>query len=249
MVRFDTRGVVSGLRLVRDGLLDLIYPPQCLVCEQPARPVLCGQCAGAFVPLPDPVCACCGRPVQEPVACRSCAQAELRGGWGFDTARAAGVFQGPLRHAIHRLKYARIEALGDPLGAFLANRCVADGLLSRPVDVVVSVPIHRGRRRWRGFNQADVLAAPISAMLGVPFAPGALVRARKTPAQVTLPFEARRTNVEGAFQISERAAIAGRRVLLVDDVLTTGATVSACAWALKEAGAATVVVATLAAGG
>nr|CAA9253159.1 Competence protein F homolog, phosphoribosyltransferase domain; protein YhgH required for utilization of DNA as sole source of carbon and energy [uncultured Armatimonadetes bacterium] len=246
--------VSAGLRkqakLAWDGVLDLVYPPHCLVCERHARPPLCEDCTAHFAPIPEPVCAVCGRPVEGDAPCRHCAGAPEAGGWGFDTARGAAIYEGALRHAIHRFKYGRMESLGEPLGAYLANRLVADALLSPPPpDLVIPVPIHASRERRRGFNQANVLAAPVAEMLGVPLRPGLLVRTRKTPPQVGLAPEARRSNLADAFTVPGASELAGRRVLLIDDVFTTGSTVSACARALKEAGAASVRVATLAAGG
>jgi ComF family protein len=185
-------------------------------------------------------------------ACRACA--DQANGWGFDRARAAAVYEGPLRLAIQRFKYNRAEALGEPLGAFLANRCVVDGLLGDTsgiagYDAVVPVPIHPVRARSRGFNQALLLAAPVAGLLGAPLAPELVRRVRKTPPQVGLTGDARRANPLNAFAVPAPDAVAGRRVLLIDDVFTTGATVSACAAALKAAGARRVDVATLAAGG
>lgn len=239
------------LQLIWDGLLDLVYPPRCLVCERPYRPPLCEACHAHFVPLGEPVCAVCGRPMEsEASGCRPCEAAEKGGGWGFDTARAAAVYQGPLRHAIHRFKYGRAASLGLPLGAYLANRAVADGLVFFPIDLVVPVPMHAQRERRRGFNQAVLLAREVAALSGVPLAPTALRRVRKTAAQVGLSTDRRRANLSaGVFSVPDPAVVAGKRVLLIDDVFTTGATVSACARALKAAGAGEVHVLTLAAGG
>jgi ComF family protein len=234
------------------GLLDLVYPPRCLVCERPGAPVVCDACAAAFAPVPEPGCPVCGRP-QEGDECRLCALAAESGGWGFDAARGAAVYSGPMRHAVHRLKYGGAENLGEPLGAFLANRLVADGLLpdAGRIQGVVAVPMHTGRERRRGYNQARLIAAPVAAMLGVPLVDArAVTRTRKTAAQVGLSPDARRRNLDaGAFAVGEPAAVAGRHLLLVDDVFTTGTTASACAAALRAAGAASVTAATLAAGG
>lgn len=236
------------LRQTAAGLLDLVYPPRCLVCERAGAPVVCEECAAAFVFIPEPVCAVCGRP-QEGASCGLCA---LSAPWGFDRARAAAVYAGPMRHAIHLLKYRGGENLGAPLGAHLANRCVADGLLPEPhrIDAVAAVPMHPARERRRGYNQAQLLAAPVAELLGKPLLPpGALRRTRRTAAQVGLLPDARRRNLDAcSFAVGDTSLVAGRHLLLIDDVFTTGATVSACAGALKAAGAATVTVATLAAG-
>ena len=238
----------EAAHLMGHGVLDLIYPPHCLICERQRRPYLCEECAGRFLPVPEPVCRVCGRPV-DGGACRSCA-VQGPGGWAFASARAAAVYEGPLRHAIHRLKYAHQEVLGEPLGIYLANRLIVDALLppAAGIDLVVPVPIHSRRARERGFNQSALLAAPVAAMLGVSFLLDGARRVRSTPPQVGLSPEARRRNLDGAFAAADAERIAGRRVLLIDDVFTTGATTHACARALMEVGATTVYVAVLAAG-
>ncbi len=243
--------MAEAARLAWDGLLDFLYPPRCLVCEEHARPALCNSCTACFTPVPTPACPVCGRPVEGSSPCRLCAGMPTGGGgdWAFASARAAAIYEGPLRHAIHRFKYGRMILLGEPLGAFLANRLVVDGLLGEAVDAVVPVPIHPVRQRERGFNQTELLAAPVAAMLSVPLLPRALRRVRRTPPQVGLPPEARRANLQDAIAAPEPKLLAGCRVLLVDDVFTTGTTTDTCARSLKEAGAACVYVATLAAGG
>lgn len=250
-----TGGLNGALRdaahLAWNGLLDLAYPPHCLVCEEHARPVLCEDCAARFVvPIPEPTCRVCGRPNEpEETDCRHCRENAPAGGWAFDTARATAIYEGPLRYAIHKVKYGRSEPLGDALGAFFANRLVADETLVVRPDVVVPVPLHAQRRLRRGFNQAERLAGPVAQLLGVPLLPHGLQRTRRTAAQVGLSSQERRANQAGVFAATDPAAVAGRTVLLVDDVFTTGSTCSAAAHALKAAGAARVDVATLAAGG
>jgi ComF family protein len=239
------------VRHTASGLLDLVYPPRCLVCERSGAPVVCEECAASFVPVPEPTCAVCGRP-EEGAACGSCARSAP---WGFDAARAAAVYAGPMRHAIHSLKYRGGENLGPALGAHLANRCAADGLLPPEtlgrLDAIAAVPMHPARERRRGYNQARLLAEPMAQMMGLPLlGPDALTRVRKTAAQVGLSPEARRRNLAtDAFCVPDPERVAGRHLLLIDDVFTTGTTVSACAGALKAAGAISVTVAALAAGG
>jgi ComF family protein len=216
--------------------------------------VVCGRCYAAFAPIPEPVCGTCGRPQEEESACRNCREAAAHGGWGFDAARAAGIYWGPLREAIHRLKFQKQDLLGPALGAHLANRCVVDGLLTgdllRGVTAVAPVPLHPSRERQRGYNQARLLAAPLADMLAVPLLTDGVVRAQRTPPQVGSSGDARRRNLTArAFRVDEPDRVRGRGILLVDDVFTTGATVSACASALRQAGAAKIVSVTLAAGG
>ncbi|MBC7806189.1 MAG: ComF family protein [Akkermansiaceae bacterium] len=238
-----------------NGLLDLIYPPMCLVCgDRTETGTLCERCVASFLPIPEPCCRVCGRP-REGENCGTCARfAEETGkSFAFDGACASAVYAGALRHAVHLLKYREKERLGPPLGAFLTNRLVVDGLLPDPksVEVLVAVPMHPSRERWRGYNQARLLAEPVAELLAVPLLPnGTVVRTRKTTQQVGLTDRARRSNVTpDAFAVPDPSAVSGKRILLVDDVFTTGATASACADVLKRAGASYVQVASLAAGG
>jgi ComF family protein len=242
------------LKIVWEGLLDLVYPPRCLICDRYDTPVVCEDCHAAFLPLSEPLCEVCGHSIEPPVSCSVCAMAAEHGGWGFDRARAAGIYQGPLRAGVHAIKYDRHELLGEALGAYLANRCVVEGVLPGAVradiEVVLPVPLHRSRERWRGYNQARLLAAPLAEVLNVPLLPDVMIRVRKTAPQVERSGqERRRSLVPECFAVPEAASVAGKGILLVDDVMTTGATVSACAKALKAAGARRVYVVTLAAGG
>jgi ComF family protein len=146
-----------------------------------------------------------------------------------------------LRELIHLFKYARIRPLAGPLGEILARAIPRD----QTFDAIVPVPLH-WRRRWqRGFNQSALLAAAIARRYGIPVR-GWLCRTRATPTQAGLTNARRRSNVTGAFRVGRRARVSGRRILLVDDVMTTGATAGACAAALKRAGAKYVALLTLA---
>ncbi len=150
---------------------------------------------------------------------------------------------GTVRKAVHQLKYHRDLALAETLAGFLL--ALVDALGWR-VDVVVPVPLGKARYRARGYNQAALLAFPLALGLGVPYEGKALVRVRETPSQVNLSAEARRRNVAGAFTVVQPQAVAGRAVLLVDDVMTTGATLDAAATALKTSGARQVFAVTVA---
>lgn len=260
---------LSILKAGWDGILDLVYPPRCLLCGQLDRPAVCEECAATFEPVPEPVCPRCGRPVvEEGASCRHCREhLRVRGagarepadtGWAFDAARGCAIYEGAMRHGIHRLKYDGAELLGEPLGAYLANRCVVDGLLPpetlHRIGAVVPVPMHPSRERTRGYNQARLLAKPVAEMLGVSLLPAEVLRrVRKTAPQVGLGGEERQRNLREAFAVANHSAasatVSGRDLLLIDDVFTTGATADACARALKEAGARSVIVVTLAAGG
>lgn len=173
----------------------------------------------------------------------------------FAVAVAWGVYHDELRDLLHLLKYSRVEAVSHRLGALLAQRVLAIPDLPQSV-LVVPVPLHRSRRRSRGFNQAEHLARALARglrrqqpQLRIQFAPGALARRRATESQAGLTPRQRRANLRGAFFVAGKSAqrtVHGRHILLVDDIYTTGATARACSRALLAAGAASVHVATVA---
>jgi ComF family protein len=146
-----------------------------------------------------------------------------------------------LRDLVHLFKYRRIRSLDKPLGRLLALALPRQ----EPLDLIIPVPMHWWRKWNRGFNQAELLGRVVSRRTGLPFR-NALARRRGTLAQAGLTLAQRRDNLTGVFRVRDRRKIEGRRVLLVDDVFTTGATASACAAALKRAGARSVVLLTLA---
>jgi ComF family protein len=160
---------------------------------------------------------------------------------GFDAAYSFGEYAGTLRDLIHLFKYGRVRTLSQPLGRYLSCAIPRE----QRFDVVVPVPLH-WRRQWeRGFNQSELLAQAVARRYAAPVV-HALTRRKATPAQAGLSNAKRRTNVSGVFAARRREAIVGRRILLVDDVMTTGATLGACASALKRAGASHVSALTLA---
>ncbi len=191
----------------------------------------------------DYFCVSCRTPFVNPAPLGLDGRCELcrRGLRGFDAAYSFGGYEGVLRELIHLFKYARIRPLAGPLGEILARAIPRD----QTFDAIVPVPLH-WRRRWqRGFNQSALLAGAIARRYGIPVRT-ALRRTRATPTQAGLTNARRRSNVAGAFRVGRKAQVAGCRILLVDDVMTTGATASACAAALKRAGAHYVALLTLA---
>jgi ComF family protein len=247
---------VARRRLLRDGLealADLLFPPFCPVCGDRLgagrRAPLCARCWAALPRIAAPLCESCGAPFgtlgtrgpgTPPRRCAGCRRRAPR--WSY--ARAAGRFEGPLREALHAFKFDGRRALARPLGDLLAE--TGAGLpLGAAVDVIVPVPLHPARRRARGFNQSQLLARRLGRAWALPVAE-ALARVAPTRPQVELSAAERRGNVRGAFRVRRPAAVAGRHVLLVDDVLTTGATAEECAARLREAGATRVGVLTVA---
>jgi ComF family protein len=241
-----------ALKSLLHGLLDILYPPRCLICEAWDSPSICPGCVSSFLPIPEPLCAVCGHPDDPAGApCRVCAGAESAwGGWALTRIRSAAIYIGPLRHGIHRLKYGRVSALAEPLGALLANRMVAEGLLTEKPDIMVPVPLAPVREARRGFNQAALLAAPLAETLSVPLWTHAVRRESSGEAQVRLSPDLRRRAVRGeSFSVPDPAVFADKHVLLVDDVFTTGATLNALALCLLTHGAHRVSACALSSGG
>lgn len=230
-----------------DAALDLLFPPRCAACGASGA-LLCARCRAAINAPEPPLCPHCGRtmpgtmrgpptPSGSPV-CSACASDGLLP--SLDGLRAACVYEGPVRQAILALKFRRSRRVAGPLADLLAAAYVREGLQA---DLVVPVPLHRSRRRDRGYDQAELLARALASRLGVQLRIGLLVRARATRPQTSLTRDERRANVAGAFALaSPRAArvLAARRVVLVDDVTTTGSTMDAAAAALRAANPATV---------
>jgi ComF family protein len=227
--------VADLARAAATALLELVYPPRCAACGEPAAAEpFCEVCAAAVDPLPSG-CARCGLPGPDAL-CGGCRVAPP----AFDAVRAGGLFGGPLADAVHAFKYGNRPALGRPLGAWLAGRApLPEGAL------VVSVPLARGRRVARGYDQAALLADALARAAGRRRARRALARTRETPPQVGRSREERARNVAGAFAAAA-SEVGGRDVVLVDDVVTTGATADSAAEALRRAGARSVVVVALA---
>lgn len=212
-------------------LLDLLYPPRCAGCGRGGA-WYCARCRAQTPPVPAPSCRRCGQPLSGS-DCWSCASAPPVA----HMVRAATLFEGPIRQAIHRLKYSNLTAVAPVLGGLLVD-AYRDSVWS--ADVIVPVPLHPARQRLRGYNQAERLARPLAKTLGISLAPQALRRVRATADQIGLDPGGRRANVGGAFAVAQAASVTGRSVLLIDDVATTGCTLDACAAALLDSGAAGV---------
>jgi ComF family protein len=235
------------------GVVELVFPNRCGVCDADRadgaggefRYGLCAGCHRAITTDPHPACPLCAATVG-PHTDTSTGCAACRGSsFGFDAVVRLGPYVGELRDAVLRMKSIAGEGLAEQLGrVFWEARRSELGNLG--IEVVVPVPLHWSRRFTRGYNQAEALGRELAVGLGIAFAKSALVRVRNTPQQGQPTASARRENVKGAFRVGRGARIAGKGVLLVDDVMTTGSTASEAARTLKAAGAATVVVATLA---
>ena len=221
---------------VIDALLNLVFPPHCVACNA-AGDWLCVSCIASIPYSSPPLCAHCGRPVAQKGICSLCQGQPSH----LMTIRALSPHRAPLRRAIHALKYEGVRIVAEPLGGLLADYWPTQHLAA---DLVVPVPLHAARQRQRGYNQSALLARIFGEQLGLSVTTVALSRIRNTPSQVGLSRDARWDNVWGAFR-SEAGSLSGARVLLVDDVLTSGATLEACAAALLQASASQVHALTL----
>jgi ComF family protein len=240
------------LRGMCEALASVVLPAPCRICARTldtgGRIPFCHACLTALAqPLPEPLCSQCGRPIVSsaegisPRLCHLCRS----GVYAFDVARSFGAYTPRRARAILLLKYGNVA----PLGAWFARQLA--GLVHRQIqdlaaDAVVPVPLDRSRLRERGYNQAELIARPLARLLGIPFRSYLLVRTRPRPNQLRLTRRERWETVRGAYATCNTAAVDNLRVLLVDDVFTTGATLDACSRALKGAGAAQVVGLTVA---
>jgi ComF family protein len=257
------------IRVGAGAILDLLFPPLCPVCGDHAgiqfrdgpllrRAPLCERCWNSIAWLHPPWCSTCGRP-STAVPAAPASNAAVHSGVDsasercgacltrppvFAYARSGARYEGTVRKALHAFKFSRKVALADPLSAVLLDACASG--LPEPVEIVVPVPLHPTRERERGFNQAAVLAQRVARFLDAALSERALRRPRVTVPQADLSGLARMANVRGAFTLHDPAAVRGRHVVVVDDVLTTGATVTECARTLKQGGAVSVGILTVA---
>ena len=241
--------IATLLRRAGQGLLDLVFPPRCLVCHQPGIP-LCDDCCRDFPRVLPPICQLCGEPIGDPGLCWRCRHTPL----AIDGIRSVVLFEHGARQAIHQFKYRDRQALALPLARLMAEYWRANPM---PADLITSVPLHPARQRERGYNQADLLAQAVGRVIGIPVGTARLKRVRHTRSQMSLNAADRRENVHNAFVCEVPAGgevpapssrgsgcadlgVSGQRVLVVDDVCTTGSTLEACSVALKAAGASSV---------
>lgn len=207
--------------------LDLIFPPTCGGCKRPGSR-WCADCQQRVSVINGPLCEICGVPENVSRICTVCDKEKPR----YSALRSWAVFADPVQEALHRLKYRRDIGLGDSLAAHMVDFVRG---LDWPIDMVVPVPLGRKRLNERGYNQVGLIARPLAMALGLEYAPHELARRRETRSQVGLSKQARRENVQDAFVAGKR--VKGKTILVVDDVATTGSTLSSGADACFSSGA------------
>ena len=228
----NSKAVRQHSRGVLQQVLDMLFPVHCAGCQKIGQ-VLCQACVAQIQRLPSPICDFCGTPLSMYGVCKNCQYRLPK----LSGQRAVSLYQEPLRSCIHALKYDGNIRLAEPLGLLLAQAYRRYGMQA---DMLIPVPLHSERQQQRGFNHASLLAEVCSANIGVPMNDNILVRHRATVAQVDLHPRERYQNVAGAFACSSSSAnsmLNGRRIVIIDDVSTTSATLEACATPLFAAGA------------
>lgn len=239
----------GGLRKSLHGILDVLFPPVCHLCREIIPDAgelhLCIDCQQGIIPVASPRCTCCGTPFvsseQDDHLCGNCSITAPH----FAAARASHRFEGGIQELVHRFKYGKRVQLRRPL-ALLMMAQLSDQVRQWSPELIIPVPLHDSRLRWRGFNQALLVGELLASNWQILLERDILRRERKTLEQTTLTGAERMKNVRGAFAVADSTVIRGKRVLLVDDVYTTGSTVGECARVLKKNGAEGVYVVTAA---
>lgn len=229
------------------AIVSLLYPPVCAGCGREVIPHahICRDCESQLTRIVPPFCSKCSEPfageITNPFDCANCAHRKLY----FDAAISGFRSRGIARRVILDFKYGRKAHLRHLVGSWLFAALQDDRIRDREFDLIIPVPLHPARQRERGFNQAALLADLVSRKLSIPACP-LLQRIRYTTTQTAFDRAERMENLRGAFRLRKKADVQQLRVLLIDDVLTTGSTLSECARVLKGAGATSVHAATAA---
>lgn len=239
-----TAYILNGLKAFGDSMLELCFPRQCAGCRSAwlfsTEGFWCRTCLELIPWIESPLCPACGRPFPssasvEDSLCGDC----LLATFAFDSARSASVHTGVVRDRIHQLKFGGQLRWAPPLAELLARTFENHGRMNHP-DLIIPVPLHLKRLGMRGFNQATVMAGALGRRFGIPVSVDFLARTQWTEPQTRLNRRERLENVKDAFTVMEKGGAEDRKILLLDDVFTTGTTLSECARVLKAAGASEV---------
>ena len=212
--------------------LDLLFPQWCIGCGREGN-YICDNCRQSLSRILPPICPRCGKPQSDGMLCPACDDENT----GIDGIRSPFVFNGVIRQAVHELKYRNLRALAIPMAGLLHDYILENPM---PGEVLVPVPLHRKRLRERGYNQSALLAKQLGKLTGMPVIDDCLIRQHHTPPQArTTNIDERRQNVVNAFSCSN-GKLQGMKVILIDDVTTSGTTLNACAETLKKSGITSV---------
>jgi ComF family protein len=230
--------VLPQLARLRRTALNLLFPCWCLGCGREGQ-LICPSCKRKLPRINSPICPRCGSPQSSGIICPACYSHQHE----IDGIRSPFRFEAVIRQAIHQFKYRNLRAIAEPLadllGDYLADKAI-------PVEVLVPIPLHHKRLRERGYNQSELLARELGKLVALPVVADCLIRERHAPPQaVATSVSERQNNVVNAFVCHDQR-LKDRKVLLIDDVATSGATLNACAATLKAAGASSVWGLTLA---
>jgi len=243
------------IKYLIEGLLNLVFPLDCKICQRPIResagyPV-CEECLKDIELIEEPYCIKCSKPLslttdsillEQDFLCLDCKNRT----YSFEFSRSVGKYQGVLKECIHLLKYHKEKNLAKPLGKLLTRYLLSYPDFLKLVEVIVPVPLHEKDWKERGFNQSLLLSKIIGDYFSIPVREKALMKNRFTISQINLSREDREKNIFQAFSVNRPEEIKNKKVLIVDDVFTTGSTVEECAKELKRTGANKVFVLTLA---
>lgn len=239
------------LRKLIRGLTDIIYPKVCLSCKrklgaQEPQEYICGACRLKIKKNLPPFCSSCGRHLEKNNRHKNICPACLKNKLHFDRAFSPCLYEGVAKELIHEFKYKGKDHLGKPLSKIMIDFIKEYDLPIDCLDFIIPMPLHKTRLREREFNQAEILSRHIASEFNKEVRPEALIRKSLTKTQTGLPVSSRFANASGSFAVTKYDALKGKNVLIVDDVLTTGATSSEAALVIKRAGANIVFVLTLA---
>ena len=253
-LNYTGRSAGEIMSTIWESLLDLIFPPplECPFCKVPTDSAnTCHECTAILSAYQDEErCRLCGRFLEDALPagkagtpiCADCSGS----GRPFTRAMAPAPYDGIIKETIHRFKYNGERHLAAPLAELMVGQLKQQGLAQQGADLLLAIPLSYDKLLQRGFNQAALLAEEISQITAIPFEGRILEKVKDTPAQTSLPRVLREINLYGAFRVTDEKGLSARKVLLIDDVFTTGSTVSAAAGVLKAAGAAQVYVLTAA---
>ena len=227
----------------------IVFPSFCHLCsallQLPGEKVVCRSCMENLIPHRGSYCICCGRffsGAADPHVCSSC----LENKKAYSRHRSCGLYQGKLKDIILLIKYRQFKVLGKGLADFVSRSLDQDESFFPGADYLVPVPLHPRKERKRGFNQAREIAFWLGKKHSIPLLDRVLVKTKNNPAQTTLESKQRWMNVKNAYAVKKPALIAGKTLILIDDVFTTGATINECSRVLKKAGAREVRCITIA---